>query len=279
MLRNLSIHHKKLVPVLAYHEVADKIEKYKKIRSMQPSFCIDAKKFDAQMAYLYHNNYKVNIIDQLNSFVSDIDNYPHKRQVVITFDDGHCGNYQFAYPILMKYGHRATFFVTINFIGQQNMMTWKQLCEMSDNGMSIQSHAMTHEPLETLNRSEIIYELKNSKEIIQNRLNKNVSSVSLPHGSIKSDIIDIARKVGYEYIYISKINYYINTLTENNIIPRIPIHASYSVNDFVKVVDGDKKLIQRLQISQNIKLGLKRIVGINNYRKVYRFLFRIEKNK
>jgi len=82
------------LPVVAYHQI-------NKLRQG-----VSPRDFDAQMAYLADRGYQtVFLADWVNGRVK-----PNGRTVAITFDDGTVDHWVYAYPILRKYGHRATMF-------------------------------------------------------------------------------------------------------------------------------------------------------------------------
>lgn len=88
--------------------------------------------------------------------------------VVLTFDDGYLDNWIWAFPILKKYGLKATIFVSPDFVDQKNgirlnledvwtgragpedlnqwgFLSWEEMRIMEASGLvSIESHTMTH---------------------------------------------------------------------------------------------------------------------------------------
>jgi peptidoglycan/xylan/chitin deacetylase (PgdA/CDA1 family) len=52
------------------------------------------------------------------------------RRVLVTFDDGYRDNYELAFPILLKYGARATFFLTTGFLDGPTVPWWDELAWM-----------------------------------------------------------------------------------------------------------------------------------------------------
>lgn len=259
------------IPILTYHEVSIEIEKNKKVRSMHPSCSLSVDKFAQQLEYLVKNDFHTIPLEQLLHLGED--NLKNKKYVVLTFDDGHIGNFLYALPNLKKYNFVATFFVTVDWIGNGNMLNWEQLVEMSENGMSIQSHGMTHDPLVTLPEKRIRYELLRSKEIIEDKLGKKVRILSVPHGSIDSRCKEIAKEVGYQGICASKVGYF--TYRNYFEMERIQIAERYDIEKFRRIVDLDHLTMIELKISKQLRNLVKKVIGVDSYRKIYRRLYNI----
>ena len=185
------------VPIFMYHEVT----KPKKIPALsekiQYSFILNTNQFESPIRLLHDLGYESWSLYELISWLSGRQVKVPSKPVILTFDDGFEGNYQFALPILQKYGFKATFFVIVNKIGKPTMMTWDQLSELKDAGMSVQSHTMTHPLLSLLGSDEVSKELRNSKQVLEDRLSCSVDFVSLPYGSYNKDYKKLAINAGY----------------------------------------------------------------------------------
>lgn len=66
--------------------------------------------FEAQIAALAQAGYTAVFPDDLAAYVNQGKALPDKP-IVITFDDGYLSNYEYAWPILEKYGMVATIFM------------------------------------------------------------------------------------------------------------------------------------------------------------------------
>ncbi len=130
------------VPVLMYHHI-DEVG--------NDSTAITPELFEAQMKALRDAGYESVTPDDLIAYVRRGEPLPEKP-VVITFDDGYLSNYEYAWPILERYGFRATIFVIGSTVGCTEHykdtdfpitphFSWAQAAEMVSSGViSVQSH-------------------------------------------------------------------------------------------------------------------------------------------
>lgn len=83
---------------------------------------------------------------------------------------------------------------------------WEHLKELEQNGVSIGAHSHTHRILSSLNKEDLIYELTESKRLLEAYLNKPIESLSYPvggestyHNSMFKLLDDIGYKVGFTF--------------------------------------------------------------------------------
>lgn len=260
----------KRVPILVYHQVSEAPERKKKIRNTNPAYSLSIRQFTEQMEYLYENDYQTL---SLNEFMNAVPDNNVKR-VVITFDDGWANNYTNAFPIMKQLGLMATIFIVTDFVGQSKYIDWNHLREMNKEGISIQSHTVTHRPLTGVETKEITYELDRSKKSIEDHLGKRVDFLSVPHGMINQNVKDIARAVGYKAICTSDPGFS-HSYSNPAILRRINISDHYEVSTFEKIIQADHMFILSLLLSKKIKNLTRILLGYNNYRKIYRLRYRI----
>ena len=77
-------------------------------------------------------------------------------------------------------------------------MDWQQILQMSAAGMDIQAHTVTHPKLTTLSRSEVWYEIVDSKKVLEEHLKKPVTILAYPDGSYNDNVIAITKAAGLE---------------------------------------------------------------------------------
>jgi len=253
-----------------YHEVSEAPEKHKRIRSTNPAYSVSLNQFREQMEYLHENGYHTLSFNQ----VIDAKEFLNHKTVALTFDDGWANNYTNAFPILKKHGLTATIFIVTNFVGHHKYMDWDQLRKMNKEGISIQSHTASHRPLSVLEDNEIMYELEKSKKSIEDHLGSVVDFLSVPHGMINHRVIDTARAVGYKAICTSEPGF-THSWSNPAILKRITISDRYEIVAFKKIVQADCIAILSILFSKTVKNLTKKLLGYNNYRKLYRLRYRI----
>jgi len=98
------------IPVLMYHSVAPEIPGWAfKYLSLDPAV------FEDQVAAMARSGYTSIHLADLYAYVGKGRSLP-PRSIVLTFDDGYLDNWVYAYPVLKKYGFKATVFVSTDFI-------------------------------------------------------------------------------------------------------------------------------------------------------------------
>lgn len=257
--------------ILLYHEVTDFPERTKQVRRMSPVDSLLTKQFEGQMALLSDRaNTKVVPVDDLFAARQD-----RAQKVVLTFDDGFIGNYLFALRVLEKYGYKATFFVTVDHISTNGYMSWDQLSILDQKGHSIQSHTMSHPMLGECGEGQITYELETSKMIIEDKIGGPVKYLSLPFGSSNERVITVAKRLGYQGIFTSLSN---TRRRKNELVQfgRIHIKDTYPLKTFMGLIDPDPTQWLVTRTAEALKGIVKKTIGLNSYRKLYRWMHRIE---
>jgi peptidoglycan/xylan/chitin deacetylase (PgdA/CDA1 family) len=95
------------IPVLLYHHILpDAVNRTQR----ENPWTISTENFEAQMQYLYDNNFHTLTHAELEDFLTNGTPLP-PNSVMIHFDDGYYSNFVYAYPILKRFGHRATVFM------------------------------------------------------------------------------------------------------------------------------------------------------------------------
>lgn len=165
------------VPVYMYHSINDQP------LSNDAALSVREGDFEKQLQFLKNEGFTSVFAHEINQ------NRKFKKPVVITIDDGYEDNYTKAFPILKKYGVKATIFVATDYIGTIGYMTKEQIREMSDSGfVSIQSHTAAHLNLKQLTIEEAVEQMQKSKAVLEEITDKKVNAISYPGGFWNEDI-------------------------------------------------------------------------------------------
>lgn len=139
-----------------------------------------------------------------------------ERPVLITFDDGYRSILTVALPRLQEMGYPAVQFVSTAYIGGTNefddgvepreeICSWEELHALSEGGVSIQSHAVSHAAFSALTRPERETELSSSKATLEEGLGMAVDLFAYPYGDCGGDVEDagtLVRASGYSAAFL-----------------------------------------------------------------------------
>lgn len=129
-----------------------------------------------------------------------------RRIAVFTFDDALLGVYHHAFPLLSRYGWRATVFAVSRRLGQvadwtpfpqPTVMNHEQLIHLHEAGWEIGAHGLTHCRLPYLSASQAYHEIAQSREELQSLLNAEVTTFCYPYGDYSPSIRDMVEQAGY----------------------------------------------------------------------------------
>jgi peptidoglycan/xylan/chitin deacetylase (PgdA/CDA1 family) len=192
------------VPVLAYHKI-DLPTPDVKIRGAFTA----PQKFERQIAYLKRKGFEFYTASGLIKFYLDRGEFP-PRGVALTFDDGWKDNYTNAFPILKKYGAKATIFlvpavigkttdaVTADGEGAREHLAESDILEMSREGIEFASHSFSHKLFDRTPEAEIEFEVTESKRFIENLTQKECATFAYPAGFFTDFAKRAIEKAGYD---------------------------------------------------------------------------------
>ncbi|MFH1335707.1 MAG: polysaccharide deacetylase family protein [Candidatus Zixiibacteriota bacterium] len=189
---------KDTVPVLAYHQISN---------AFSWSITRQTKnQFERCIRFLYDEGYTA--ISPSVTF--DPDYNRDDKSVMLTFDDGYEDFYLNAFPVLKKYGFTACVFIITGYIGKQSEwdynwgrfkkrhLNWDEIKDLSMAGFEIGSHTVNHPDLTNIPRQYLNYELRVSKETLEDKLGKRVDVLSYPFGRYNHLVKDEAERAGYK---------------------------------------------------------------------------------
>jgi peptidoglycan/xylan/chitin deacetylase (PgdA/CDA1 family) len=217
------------VPVLMYHHV-----------SPNPGLVtVSPETFEEHVAYLARRGYAALAADEFLEFLQGTRPFTG-RNVLITFDDGYLDNYVYAYPILKRYGLKATIFAITGNIGEgaartylgagkslpitpdhrackaavmngradEVMMRWSEIEAMEASGaVEIHSHTHSHvrwdqlHPDKAQRLAAVETDLAASRDEIKRRLSKDPRHLCWPWGYFEPEYQTIAATLGFKAQY------------------------------------------------------------------------------
>ena len=109
------------------------------------------------------------------------------KLVMLTFGDTLKGQVTTAKPILDKYGFKASFFITCDWVGLQKSksprLTWQDISLLQKDGQDIESKTMTHRDMSHLSAPDLNFEVARSKKCLSDHsINRNATIFATPHG-------------------------------------------------------------------------------------------------
>ena len=154
----------------------------------------DPSVFLEQIKLLHENGYTGRTLAELRGFVQSGKGCDDKS-VVITFDDGYEDFCKTAFPILKMYGFTATVFLPTGYIDSNDSqfngtscLSWSQVNELHAHGIDFGSHTVTHPNLRTLGEKQLRWELKHSKETLEDKIGRQIESFSHPYAFPEEDL-------------------------------------------------------------------------------------------
>ena len=115
---------------------------------------------------------------------------------------------------------------------KQQFMSWDQIKELSENGMSIGSHTLNHNILSKMSDSEQKFEIETSKSEIENKIESEIYSISYPVGgktAFNSTTKKLVQEAGYKLGFNFINGFYTKIPSDNFDLSRIELASSKSL--------------------------------------------------
>lgn len=198
-------------------------------------------------------------------------------RVAITFDDANLGQYLHAVPALRARGMTATIYVVTEWVGRPGFMTWDQLREVSDLGISVQSHTRTHPFLSELGSAALREELLRSKERLDRELRQETTELAFPGGDApRRALRPLMREAGYAVAVGSRWGTNPDDAPDARFVRRCTARGALSVDEARAYVHADPWLALRMQPREMALRTLRSALGPSRYATIRRrFLDRV----
>jgi peptidoglycan/xylan/chitin deacetylase (PgdA/CDA1 family)/2-polyprenyl-3-methyl-5-hydroxy-6-metoxy-1,4-benzoquinol methylase len=191
------------LPILMYHRV------HPQGKPETASWRVTPEAFEQQLKYLQEAGYYSTTLADWGEAILKKQPLPG-RAILITFDDGYQDFYNFAFPLLKRYGFSATVFLVADRIGQTNiwdtvyneelpLMGWDTIKELQSQGIEFGAHTATHPHLTALSPLEIVKESVRARTILQQGLGQTPVTFAYPYGDTDEVVQHLVGACGYIY--------------------------------------------------------------------------------
>ena len=162
-------------------------------------------------------------------------------QIEICFDDAFLGLYD-NIELIKEQNIPIHLFVISSFLEKESHINTEQLIGLNKlDQLTISSHTHTHQVLNLISASEVINELKTSKEDIEALLGTSVHSICYPEGKFNTQVIELAKKEDYKRQYSSLPGFYYNDLFPN--VKRRSLVQFASETEFKAILKGGDHIL------------------------------------
>jgi len=231
--------------ILMYHMVSTPQSDGEKRYACPPA------RFRQHMQYLRSRGHQPVVLRDFDRYAAGEMPIP-QNAFAVTLDDGYLDNYENALPVLQEYGIPATVFMVSGLAGQVNrwmadkgyppraMLDWPQMREMSDAGIEIGGHTVTHARLSQLPAEKIKGEVSDCKAAIEDKIGREVGSFAYPYGLFNDAAQAAVAEAGYRRACSTRSGFNRPT-TEKYLLRRIEVQGT----------DPPWKLRQKMEFGSN----------------------------
>jgi peptidoglycan/xylan/chitin deacetylase (PgdA/CDA1 family) len=266
------------VPILLYHRFIRKADADAgRVPDNEMMWVCYDTRFAEQMAYLHEHGYTtLHFDDYLRIRLGQAPLPP--KPIIITMDDGYLSNYEIAYPVLKKYGQKATIFVAPEpdehtrrlVAGVDGFLSPEQMREIDANGVAIESHTLTHCVLADLNDETARYELTESRRRLAEILGRAVAHIAIPRAGYSRRIARLVREAGYRTACCNNKG---SATARSDLLalPRFVIERDMTLEEFARALTPRSAVM--LRIVGNIKRMPVSIFGVQRTQMLRRWLY------
>lgn len=168
-------------------------------------FCVGAEAFERQMAWLARSGRAASLA-QVRGFLGGRRNLDDGA-VLVTIDDGDPSVAEVALPILRRHGVPAVLFTLAGRPDGFRVLEDVELRRLSEAGIEIGSHSLTHRSMARLPQEEAVREARDSRRRLEDLLGRRVTAFAYPFGTradYSEATAEILRQAGYDLAFTSQ---------------------------------------------------------------------------
>lgn len=154
------------------------------------------------------------------------------RSVAISVDNAYRSFYQFAWPRLKQLNIPVTVFVATDLIdgGSKRYMTWDQLRELADAGVTIGLRGSAHAHLPGLSELDLLRDIRHAQSRLEQELGLTARLFSYPYGEYSNRVINVLESHGFLAAF-GQHSGVISTKSPIFALPRFPITERFADSD------------------------------------------------
>jgi peptidoglycan/xylan/chitin deacetylase (PgdA/CDA1 family) len=218
------------LPILMYHYV--RTPPSTKTDLLGYRLSVSPADFTTQMDWLSLHGFHPVDFNDLRAYFAGTQPLPAKP-VVITLDDGYADLYTNAFPILTAHGFKAVAYIVSGFVGRWAYVTAAQVVQMDQNGIEIAAHTVDHANLARSSYASQMYQLVDSKRMLENLLGHSVLDFAYPSGQFNAQTVAAVQRAGYDTA-VTEIFSVDHSVGDRYLWTRVRVGGGESLADFVK---------------------------------------------
>lgn len=236
------LNRKKSARILMYHSVH--IEK-----ELNGFLSVFPEDFERQVEFLKKEGYVSVTLSGLLQAIKK--GKTTDNMICITFDDAYSDVYQYAYPVMEKYGFKGTVFVLADYINTNKIFPWdsrdhgiaqsmneEEIKQLINANWEIGSHSLSHPMLPLIkNEEQLKGEILSSKKKLEKIFNKDINTFCYPCGLFTEQIWKTVQKSDYHCACTTSPGK-LNKLQNLYLLPRTEISGRDTFLDFKKKILG-----------------------------------------
>ena len=233
--------------ILMYHNVDEK-----------PGFnTVSAENFERQLRFVKQHWH----FTDMDTFVRECHHNP--RLATVTFDDAYHCLYTHVRSILDELNIPVTVFVPVSHVGSDNswdeeepgyqkidILSWGGIEELAQNPLfTFGSHGMNHVSMRHLSKEQTVKDLRESKQLLEEHLQKQVDYYAFPYGQKKDfghATPELLQEIGFKAAFTTL--WKRNNLRENPYrLRRVEVRPTDTMDDFQRylIQNPDFRLIKQ----------------------------------
>jgi peptidoglycan/xylan/chitin deacetylase (PgdA/CDA1 family) len=170
-------------------------------------FRVDPILFEEQLSALTHHGYSTIGLSDWVEVLSKSEGALGKP-IILTFDDGYRDFLTAALPRLQKYLFSATVFLVADRIGgladwdasygkAAALMSWQEILEITDVGIDLGCHSLTHRPMTEMGYSDLMKETRQARASLELGVENSIAHFAYPYGAENPAVRSVIGALGF----------------------------------------------------------------------------------